>query len=149
MSDNKSKIDFEGQKVDRDFLIEHYKRTESFWRHWTPTIWSVPSIAFLINIGTYSVIFDENKNFELGSFLLIIGILILLNVTLTIGVYMHMVQQKAFGQRLVKIEKELMNINSVPLPKGSASKFYVLAMVIMAFLSVLLLTLRISGVLPG
>ena len=41
------------ETMQRESLIEHYKRCEVFWRHWTPNIWSLPSVAVAVNIGAY------------------------------------------------------------------------------------------------
>jgi len=69
----------------REFLIEHYKRCEAFWRHWTPTIWSIPSVAAAINITSYSFVFDSSKNLDYSIKIIALFILLLLNIALTIG----------------------------------------------------------------
>ena len=70
----------------REFLIEHYRRCEAFWRHWTPTIWSIPSVAAAINIGAYSFVFDSSKNLSCSVKIIALCILVLLNSFLTVGV---------------------------------------------------------------
>jgi len=147
MSTEDNKVEFQGEKVDRDFLIEHYKRAESFVRHWTPTIWSVPSVAFVINLGTYSTIFDIGKSFECLSLVTILVILILLNIALTVGVHKHNQGQKAFGNRLMEIERKVMNIEPIKIPRGpgSAANFYVFAMIFMTCISLVVLVLILSG----
>ena len=126
----------------KDFLIEHYKRTEAFWRHWTPTLWSIPSIAAAINIGAYSLIFDSSKNLEAPIKVIVLIILVSLNFALTIGAWKHRYMQKEFGDRLQDIKKyalippvELTTIQK----KISASRIYVIVMLIILIISVFLL----------
>jgi hypothetical protein len=45
--------------LERTALLEHYRRCQRFWTHWTPTIWSLPSIASgykycLLHVGLYN-----------------------------------------------------------------------------------------------
>ena len=89
----------------RQILIEHYKRCSEFWRHWTPTIWSLPSVAAAINIGAYSVLFDMSKGVSMTIKVLALVILVILNMALTFGVWKHRGMQIAFGDRLQAIER--------------------------------------------
>lgn len=86
-------------------LFDYYNRCKEFWIHWTPTIWSLPSVAAAINIGAYSFLFDTTKNVQNDIKLYALIILSLLNLALTIGVWKHRYMQKVFGDKLIEIEK--------------------------------------------
>lgn len=126
----------------KEFLIEHYKRCEAFWRHWTPTLWSLPSIAAAINVGTYSLIFDSSKNLGSITKVIVLFILAFLNFTLMIGVWKHVYLQKVFGDRILAIEEytSIPTIKFAGLQKIiSASQVYVICMLIIFTISLILL----------
>ena len=126
----------------KEFLIEHYKRCEAFWRHWTPTLWSLPSIAAVINVGAYSLIFDSSKNLETTAKVIVLFILASLNLTLMIGVWKHGYLQKVFGDRILAIEKyaSIPTIEFTGLQKMiSAHRVYFICMLIIFIISLILL----------
>jgi hypothetical protein len=126
--------------VDREYVVEHYRRCEAFWRHWTPTIWSLPSVAAAINVGAYTLIFGVTKGsidprVRLGA----IVILCFLNLALTIGVSRHRHMQMKFGDRIRLIEEGHFGIPWIkfdPIHEAfSGSGFYVLAMLAISAVS--------------
>jgi len=129
---------------EKEFLIEHYRRCEAFWRHWTPTLWSLPSVAAAINIGAYSLIFGK----EIESFIKVIalGILVVLNCALTVGVWKNRYLQKEFGKRLVALENyaSLPTIEFSSLQKSiSASLLYGVVMLVIFIVSLVLFIVRL------
>ncbi len=118
----------------REFLIEHYKRCEAFWRHWTTTIWSIPSVAAAINVGAYTLLFGPGKDIIMSLQAVILSILILLNVAVTIGVYRHRYMQKEFGDRILAIEKYF-EIPTIKLRGFSGSLVYFIVMVVISLIS--------------
>jgi len=118
----------------REILLAHYKRCDEMWRHWTPTIWSVPSVAAAINVGAYAFLFDDTKHILTGARILSLAILVVLNLALTVGVWKHRGLQKTFGGRLVAIERfaGISVVEFEPLQKQlSASALYVTASAVM------------------
>ena len=125
----------------KEFLIEHYKRCEAFWRHWTPTLWSLPSIAAAINVGAYSLIFDSSKNLETITKVIVLFILASLNLSLMIGVWKHRYLQKVFGDRILAIEEyaSIPTIEFTELQKIiSGSLVYVICMLVIFTISLIL-----------
>ncbi len=115
----------------RAALFEHYRRCGEFWRHWTTTIWSIPSVASGINIGAYVAVFTTHIPKE-GK-ILAFGILSLLNLILTLGLWKHQSLQKKFGDRIMAIEEyasiALIDPPIEGKPSWSGSTAYVIAMV--------------------
>jgi hypothetical protein len=120
-------------------LLEHYKRCEAFWRHWTASIWSVPSVAAAVNIGVYSVIFDSTKHYSHPAKLFCFLLLLFLNAALTVGLWRHKYLQDCFGKRILAIEEYL----SIPIvdinQKVRASLVYCMLMVFLCLASLVLL----------
>jgi hypothetical protein len=136
--------EFKFQKVDEDkvdsLILEHYKRCKDFCLSYNTTIWSMPSVATAINVGTYYALFDMNKKLESYIVLLTLFILTLLNIALTIGITRHLHFQRQFGKRIMEIERqnglplvELDNGNRVT--KIKAGGIYIFAMVIISLVS--------------
>lgn len=133
----------------KEFLIEHYKRCGAFWMHWTSTIWSLPSIAAAINVGTYSLIFDTGRELETIIKVTILFILVVLNFALMIGVWKHKYLQKVFGERILDLERyaSIPTIEFTKLQnKISAGLFYLIAILII-FISSLLIFIWMLHVL--
>ncbi len=128
------KIEFNNKEVDKDLLIEHYKRTEAFWRHWTPTIWSIPTVTSAINFGAYSLVFNKSFQLEDNIEILVFSILLFLNLALTIGLFKHRDLQKKFGKRLMEIEKvfliESINLKTNTIGRINSSIYYCIAMIL-------------------
>ena len=128
------KIDFNNNKVDKDLLIEHYKRIEAFWRHWTPTIWSIPTVASTINFGAYSLVFNNSFKIEDNVGILVFLILLFLNLALTMGILKHRDMQKKFGNRLIEIERvfsiEPINLKTNTIGRINSSVYYSIVMII-------------------
>ena len=122
----------------RNFLIEHYKRCQAFWMHWTTTIWSVPSVAATINIGAYTLLYGPAKDIDTPYKAVILIVLVLLNIGLTIGACKHSYMQHQFGNRIVDIEKYF-NIQKVKLQNFSGSYVYVAVMAIITIINIGLL----------
>lgn len=129
----------------KEFLIEHYRRCEAFWRHWTVTIWSLPSVAAAINIGAYTLLFGPGKDIIPSLQAIILGILVLLNVALTVGIWKHRCYQQAYGNQIDTLESYF-GIKSVKLSglagKISASLLYVIAMIVISIISLGLLVYK-------
>ena len=126
----------------KELLIEHYRRCGAFWRHWTTTIWSIPSIVAVINVAAYSLIFDTSRSLDTHIKTIVLGVLVFLNLTVTLGVWKHRYLQRVFGERILDLEKYA----SIPTiefggvqRKISASKFYVMLMVGISIVSLVLL----------
>lgn len=130
---------------ERQFLFEHYKRCEQFWRHWTTTIWSIPSVASAINIAAYMLVFT--KNLEVSGKIIASGVLLLLNLALTLGLWKHQNMQKRFGDQIISIE-EYASVPVIDLGRvqkyWSGSWAYVLAMI---FITVTSLFFHVSNLL--
>ena len=124
--------------VQKEFLIEHYRKCEAFWRHWTVTIWSLPSVAAAINIGAYTLLFSHSKDIISSLQAVILGILVLLNVALTVGIWKHRCYQRAYTNQLDILECYF-GIKSVKLSglagKLSASLLYVIVMIAISLIS--------------
>jgi hypothetical protein len=90
---------------EKEFLLEHYRRLQKFWMHWTTTIWSIPSVASGINIGFYAYFFVKSGEGLTHINSLMLLILVALNFALTIGALKHIYMQHRFGQRIKAIEE--------------------------------------------
>jgi hypothetical protein len=127
----------------RQFLIEHYRRCEAFWRHWTHTIWSIPSVSAAINIGAYALLFGSQRPIAVKSQILVLFILFLLNGILTVGLYRHRHMQQQFGKRILAIE-EYAGIPIIRLSETvKGSLIYLIAMIIISLISFGLLFCKI------
>ena len=124
----------------REFLIEHYRRCEAFWRHWTPTIWSIPSVATAINVGAYTLLFGPGKEAPLQIQILVLLILLLLNSALTVGVYRHRHMQQQFGKRILAIERyfEFPIVKLSQTIRGSLIYFFVMVVISLISLGLLI-----------
>jgi hypothetical protein len=129
----------------KQFLFEHYRRCEAFWRHWTHTIWSIPSVSAAINIGAYAFLFGSQKPITTNLQILALFILVLLNGILTVGLYRHRHMQQQFGKRILAIEKYA----GIPIIKLSetvkGSLIYLIAMIIISLISFGLFFCKIFG----
>ncbi len=121
---------------ERQPFFKHYDRCEKFWRHWTTTIWSIPSVASAINIGAYTLIFTSDMTDK--EKIILAGILSLLNLALTLGLWKHQNMQKKFGQQIIDAE----DYASIPvidygnfIKHWSGSWAYVLAMIFITLIS--------------
>lgn len=132
------------KKAKKELLIEHFKRCDEMWRHFTPTIWSIPSVAAAINIGAYSLLFDKSKIISPLPRILILVILFCINLVLTVGSWKHRYMQRRFGDRLMDIEEKA-GISVIEFKKMiSGSLFYVILMVILTIISGVFLYMGIS-----
>ena len=124
--------------VQKEFLIEHYRRCEAFWRHWTATIWSLPSVASAINIGVYTLLFSVGKDIKDSLQVLILIVLVLLNTALTIGIWKHRYMQQEFGKRILDIEEysgiQIIEFSTIQR-KISGSLAYVIVMLLISLIS--------------
>jgi hypothetical protein len=111
----------------RDFLLRHYERCAADWRHWTPGIWSVPSLEAAINVGAYSLIYNNAIQLPNQIRVLALVVLVLLNFAVFVGLWKHRATQAAAGDRMREIE-EFSGITPVLLKgrrgKIRASLFY-------------------------
>jgi hypothetical protein len=118
----------------REALWEHYRRCDQFWRHWTPTIWSMPSVASAINVGAYAFI-QEKGAYRLA----VLGVVSLLNLTVAFGLWKHRYMQRTFGARMLDIERyagiPIIEFSRVHR-RISGSWVYVLTMLLLTALSI-------------
>jgi len=89
----------------KQFLLEHYKRCEASWRSLTTIIWSAPPIAAAINFSVYSLVNLFRHQFDNEIRAIFLGLLFVLNVVLTMGVWKFTDIQDQFGRRLLAIER--------------------------------------------
>ena len=121
----------------KQFLLEHYKRCEASWRSLTTIIWSAPSIAAAINFAVYSLVNLFRHQFDDEIRAIFLGLLFVLNVVLTIGVWKYTDIQVQFGRRLLAIERYW----GIPVVRFKteglfrARRFYLLLMVGMVVVS--------------
>ena len=126
----------------KKFLIEHYRKCNALWRHWTPTIWSIPSVAAAINAGAYAVIFDSSRDLEPSVRIAVLGLLLFLNLALTLGIWKHRYMQKVYGERILVMDEKYALVERIPFSKPQAaisgSFFYFMAMVAISSINLML-----------
>ncbi len=93
-----------------NMAVEQYRRYGAFWMHWTPTIWSIPSLAVLVNFGAYYYLLLKDvpaPKDPVRDWVRVVAavVLIMLNLAITLGLFKHRNMQRAFGDRLLEIEK--------------------------------------------
>lgn len=144
--------EFKLKKIDADKLdnltIEHYKRCKDFCLSYNSTIWSMPSVATTINVGTYYAMFDNNKNIEPLIVIVTLLILTLLNFALLHGVKRHLHFQRQFGKRIMQIESDN-GIPTIDLDSGNtwskikAGELYISSMIIISLISFIMFVIKL------
>lgn len=134
-------------RLQRETLLEHYHRCSQFWMHWTTTIWSLPTVASAINIGVYSLVFGTAVS--AGGRIIALGVLALLNLILTLGLWKHQNMQKKFGDRIKGIEKYA-SIKVLKLgQQWSGSTAYLLAMIFLTLTSAVFYVVHLISKFPS
>ena len=122
----------------RGFLTTYYKECGAMWRHWTRTIWSIPSIASAINLTIYGAFFGVDWDLPASARPILLFILTSLNGVLTLGLWRHRGAQNAYGKRLREVEAYagIPEIPPHPRQRGiHASAVYVALMITLSLIS--------------
>lgn len=131
----------------KEIILEHYKRCKEYCLSYNNTIWSMPSIAIAINVGTYYAMFDDNKAIQNEIVLISLIILIILNISLTLGIFKHYHFQQNFGKRILEIEKcnniPYLDFNEKGLYKLRTGKFYIVSMLLITIISITVLICKL------
>ncbi len=135
-----AKVRFKNKRVEKEALFEHYKRTEAFWRHWTSTIWSMPTVASVLNIGAYTLILSVEVGLEDYQKILVLFLLLILNISLSVGLSKHIYLQKRFGKRLLSIEKawkiKVIKTRTNCIGRFPGSYLYIVAMILICIINI-------------